>query len=98
MKPGTIAAVMQARSGVDILLPSLLGEKAKNMVMGSRPLRGRVVSLMAANCTVLVTCLATFEQGGKYGSQIIRSRSIVRHPVDQLAEVVSMISQGVHVI
>ena len=63
-----------------------------------RPLRGRVVSLMAANCTVLVTCLATFEQGGKYGSQIIRSRSIVRHPVDQLAEVVSMISQGVHVI
>ena len=35
MKPGTIAAVMQARSGEDILLPSLLGEKAKNMVMGS---------------------------------------------------------------
>ena len=62
-----------------------------------RPLRGRVVSLMAANCTEVVTCLATSKQGGKYGLQIIRSRSIARHPVDQLAEVVSTPSQGVHV-
>ena len=51
---------------------------------------------MAANCTEVVTCLAISKQGGKYGLQIIRSRSIARHPEDQLAEVVSTISQGVH--
>jgi len=32
MKPGTIVAVMPARSGGDILFSSLLGEKAKDMV------------------------------------------------------------------
>ena len=64
----------------------------------------RLVSV-AANCTELVTSPATSKQGGKYGSQILKSRSTARHlhrgtntPVDQLAEVASTISQEVHLI
>ena len=49
MKPGTIVAVMPARSGGDILFLSVLGEKARDIVfVGCETFGGCVVSLSGA--------------------------------------------------